>query len=1163
MPTDSVPEVVPSPFEAPERGLLLSTASVNGTTCKVLFDDGAPINVMSRRLARSLRIETRETDFAADMPDGRSHILAATVQPLRIKIGAYEERLHFAVCELHAYDIILGKKWRDDKQPAINYKHNKISFRFKHKNITIRATLKKPGNVICRQRLARDVKHQVPVYAIFLNGLEPEGDIGINSVEVNSSQQSRELARLLEEYKDIFPNELPPGLPPERSQEFKINLDKDAVPRKSGIYRLSEIELEELKKQLKTLIQQGFIQPSSSPWGSSVIFAAKKDGGWRMCVDYRALNKVTIKNAYPLPRIDDIFDQLRKAKYFTKIDLRSGYHQIRLSPESIPLTAFRTKYGFYEFTVLPFGLTNAPAVFMNLMNDVFRPYLDKFICVYLDDILVYSENYHDHLRHLRLTLQKLRAHKLYAKLSKCRFAATTVDYLGHVISADGFSMEGDKVQAIRSWSTPTSKRDVQSFLGMVNFYRRFIQDMAAVAAPLTRLTGNVDFEWSSAAQESFEKLKYLASKAPILRSFDPRYPIFVSTDASGYAVGAVLEQDEGDGRRPVAYFSQTLKIHEQRYSIRERELLAVVQAIRHWRYYLYGRAFEVNTDHESLRYLRSQEKLNDRQVRWLEFLEQFQFKIRPVKGTSNPVADALSREPRDAPAKHMPNQDLLSRVLLKTTDSSPRRTEINNLMTTSLEPKDLATLEAEYNADPEFADVFKEPIEPYRVHMGLLRRGDRTCIPVGTLRLGILHDYHDVPSQGHMGVKKTTKSIASKFYWKTLRKDIQRYVQSCDLCQRNKAGTHSPLGHLQPLDPPNQRWASVSMDFITPLPLTSRGHNGIFVVVDRHTKMLRLAPTKPESSAVAAAQLYHDHVYRSHGLPNDVICDRDRIFLSQFWRSLMDILKVKIRASSAYHPQTDGQTEIMNKKLEEILRNFVNHNQSDWDLYLVDAEVAYNRSPNAVTTYSPFFLNYGFEPRTVPADIPCSVESQVPAVSDWLRLLEESRKATVAAIQRANASRAKYANRHRRPCTIAVGDLVLLSTKHLMPDAYQGARKLMPKFSGPYRVTDAINDVTFRLDLPEAVLARRVHNAFHASLLKPYHRDEAFHRLPPPPPPVAFPDGDVEYEVDYILRSRKRRGRTQYLVKWKGYDDSENSWLAHKDLEHAPEALDAFLRRAS
>jgi len=281
-----------------------------------------------------------------------------------------------------------------------------------------------------------------------------------------------------------------------------------------------------------------------------------------------------------------------------------------------------------------------------------------------------------------------------------------------------------------------------------------------------------------------------------------------------------------------------------------------------------------------------------------------------------------------------------------------------------------------------------------------------------------------------MGVRKTTKPMARKYSWKTMRKDIQSYVQACDPCQRNKADTHSPLGHLKPLDPPTQRWASVSMDFMTPVPSTSRGHNGIYVVVDRLTKMIRLAATKPGCTAPVVALLSHEHVYRNHGLPVDVVCDRDPIFFSNFWKALTDILKVKIRASSAYHPQTDGQTEIVNKKVEEMLRNFVNHYQSDWDLYLVDVEVAYNRSPNAITTYSPFFLNYGYEPSTVAADLHCSTATNVATVSEWLQGLSRAQAHATKGITTANDTRAQYANRRRRPCSIVGGDLVLLSTKN-------------------------------------------------------------------------------------------------------------------------------------
>jgi RNase H-like domain found in reverse transcriptase/Reverse transcriptase (RNA-dependent DNA polymerase) len=333
-----------------------------------------------------------------------------------------------------------------------------------------------------------------------------------------------------------------------------------------------------------------------------------------MFVDYRALNQVTVRNSYPLPRLDDIFDKLRHAQYFSNIDLRSGYHHIRLDPDFITLTAFRTRYGLFEVLVLPFGLTNAPVIFMSFMNDVFRDHLDKFVLVYLDDILVYSPDLETHLAHLRLVLEQLRQNQLYAKLSKCTFCQQAVEYLGHVISSTGFSMEQKNVQAISSWPTPACKRDVQSFLEMIDFYRRFIKGCAAIARPLTCLTGKDPFLWGNREKKSFDRLRIAVSSAPVLRSFDPTLPTFVTTDASGYAFGAVLEQEEASHRRPVAFFSRSMQAAKQTYHPKEQELLAVVDSLRNWCAYLHGRHFTVFTDHESLKYLQTQDYLSPRQV---------------------------------------------------------------------------------------------------------------------------------------------------------------------------------------------------------------------------------------------------------------------------------------------------------------------------------------------------------------------------------------------------------------------------------------------------------------------------------------------------------------------------------------------------------------------
>lgn len=436
-------------------GLLSSAGTINGEPAKILFDDGALANFISSTFAKRLGIPTEVSTEAALMPDGNVHNLTSTKDPLDISTQEYTDNIYFAVCPLAAYDVILGKKWHEDYNVRKKYRTNVITFLKDGRRLRINAALELSKTIWSKHKLAQHIKRRNPVFAIFLRPQVLHDSIGLNSIQTASASTDKDIQDVLAEYQDVFPDDLPKGLPPDRGRPpFKIELTEEAEPHKKGIYRLSEPESQELLRQIRDLIEKGFIQPSTSPWGAPVLFAAKKDGGLRLCIDYRALNKQTVKNCYPLPRIDEIFDSLRQATLFTTLDLRSGYHQIRLDPESIPLTAFRTRYGLFEFLVVPFGLTNAPATFMNLVNDILRPYIDNFVSAYLDDILIFSKTREEHIRHLRQVLDKLREHKLYAKVSKCKYAQRSVDFLGHVVSANGFEMERVKVEAIKKWPKP-------------------------------------------------------------------------------------------------------------------------------------------------------------------------------------------------------------------------------------------------------------------------------------------------------------------------------------------------------------------------------------------------------------------------------------------------------------------------------------------------------------------------------------------------------------------------------------------------------------------------------------------------------------------------------------------------------------------------------------
>ncbi|GJX47779.1 putative nucleotidyltransferase, ribonuclease H [Tanacetum coccineum] len=425
-------------------------------------------------------------------------------------------------------------------------------------------------------------------------------------------------------------------LPPTRQVEFQIDLVPGAAPVARAPYRLAPAEMQELSAQLQELSDRGFIRPSSSPWGAPVLFVKKKDGSFRMCIDYRELNKLTVKNRYPLPRIDDLFDQLQGSRVYSKIDLRSGYHQLRVREEDISKTAFRTRYGHYEFQVMPFGLTNAPAVFMDLMNRVCKPYLDRFVIVFIDDILIYSKSRKEHEGHLKLILNLLKKEELYAKFSKCEFWLSKVQFLGHVIDSEGIHVDPAKIEAIKDWASPKTPTEIRQFLGLAGYYRRFIEGFSKIARPMTKLTQkSVKFEWGEKAEAAFQLLKQKLCSAPILALPEGSENFVVYCDASHKGLGAVLMQRE----KVIAYASRQLKVHEKNYTTHDLELGAVVFALKMWRHYLYGTKCVVFTDHKSLQHILDQKELNMRQrtmvrtVERLNILIDCEIRYHPGKGT--------------------------------------------------------------------------------------------------------------------------------------------------------------------------------------------------------------------------------------------------------------------------------------------------------------------------------------------------------------------------------------------------------------------------------------------------------------------------------------------------------------------------------------------------
>ncbi|KAJ9542555.1 hypothetical protein OSB04_029061 [Centaurea solstitialis] len=1059
-----------------------------------------------------------------DVADGRTVSVTSIYRNCLMEFSGVKFSIDLIPIAMKELCVIVGMDWLDSVEATINCRYKQVWVRTPSGGeLVIQGNTSRHGAALRSiGRARRHYQHGSRGLLAFVRDTREVGPV-----------KTAADVPVVQDYADVFPEELP-GIPPERQVEFRIDLVPGATPVAKAPYRLAPLEMKELFDQLQELLGKEFIRPSSSPWGAPILFVKKKDGSQRMCIDYRELNKRTVKNRYPLPRIDDLFDQLQGASWFSKIDLRSGYHQMRVREADVEKTAFRTRYGHYEFVVMPFGLTNAPAAFMDLMNRVCSRMLDRSVIVFIDDILVYSKTKEEHEVHLREVLETLRQEKLYAKFSKCAFWLREVQFLGHVVNRDGIMVDPAKISAVMQWGIPKTPSEIRSFLGLAGYYRRFIQDFSKIALPLTSLTKkSAAFSWGSKQQGAFDELRKRLCEAPVLTLPEGVEDMVVYCDASHQGLGAVLMQRG----KVIAYASRQLKPHECNYPTHDLELGAVVFALKMWRHYLYGVKCTIYTDHKSLKYLMDQPNLNMRQRRWLDVVKDYDCEILYHPGKANVVADALSRNPIGEPIRGL---------CLRMT-----------VMTPLLELIRKAQEEAVSDVNAKRERVIGEIPKLVRDSRGLLTRYGRIWVPqLGGNRQILFEEAHKSKFSIHPGATKMYRGLREDYWWPCMKRDVARYVEECLTCRKVKAEHQRPHGKLQPLEIPVWKWEQITMDLITKLPKTPRGFDAIWVIVDRLTKSAHFLPIQESSSADKLADIFVREIVRLHGVPVSIVSDRDTRFTSRFWERFQKEMGTQLHFSTAFHPQTDGQSERTIQTLEDMLRACVLDFGGSWDRYLPLAEFSYNNSFHASIGMPPFEMLYGRKCRTPICwgEVGHRVLGSTEIVLKTTELVQMIRERLATAQSRQKS----YADRRRSDLEFQVGDFVLLKVspwKGVIRFRKRG--KLGPRFIGPYKIIARVGKVAYRLELPDEL--RLIHNTFHVSQLRKCVRDESV--------VVPLEDIQIDEKLNYVEKpiallewkvKTLRNKEIRYVkVLWQHRKGSEWTWEPEEEMRaHYPELFD-------
>ena len=1208
--TDSSPANDEAGFASPFLTQVILSSADQQFPLRPLVDTGSsPHNIIHERLAPAVcqRLGLEPIRLAKKKLvqgfDGvvRKKPITHAIYPT-MSMGKHRETtVPFLITDVGYHDAILGKTWMNKNRVLLDLGNDSIMFPERQPvpsapppstklKILPRPSPRPNEDVFSIHSIGAAAFHllarrpksdNIQIFAMSMEDIntqlgffrDQEAEVvSLSAVEPanqNMEDVKNKLPAEYHEFLDVFDRSKADQLPPHRSYDHKIELNGDSRPPQTRAYRMSPYKLQKVKEYLNENLSKGFITPSQAPYSSPVLFALKANGDLRFCVDYRKLNAITKRNRYPLPLIEEVIGKLVGCKHLTRLDIIAAFNKLRMHPDSEDLTTFITALGSYKYHVLPFGLTNGPSTFQQYINDVLWDYLNEFCQAYLDDILIYSKTRKEHRQHVSKVLSRLREAGLQVDIKKCEFDVQETAFLGVIVSGQGLRMDPHKVEAVVNWRTPSNLKEVQGFVGFANFYRRFIKDFSKLVKPLVALTRkDTPFLWSPECSQAFESVKQQVTAAPVLRHFDPKRQAILETDASDYVTGGVLSQFDDDHiLHPVAFYSRSMVPAECNYHIYDKELLAIIRCFEHWRPELEGTdlPIQIFTDHQALKTFMESKELTRRQARYLDILSEFNFQIVFRPGRNNGKADALTRMPDSLPAgPHDERSKHQHQVIL-----TPDRVQIR---VNAIEESLFNRVHKANRGDPQ-CEEYRQAIQKgertlHGTDLGRCRVIDGALFKNGLLwvppcmHVEVLKEIHDQPASNHPGVTRMIDLLRRHYYWPGHTKTIKRYIRNCHPCQRSKAPRDQANGLLDPLPIPKQRWRDIAMDFITGLP-ESDGFNAICTLICRLSKERHYVPChwgEGGTSTEETLWILLWNVFRLHGLPFSITSDRGRQFVSTLWKALCERLGIKSNLSTAFHPETDGQSERANQDIKRGLRTYCNYMQDDWARWIPMLEFADNDNLSTSLGLSPFYFNHGFHPRMSFSPDCNSYETtrerlQATKADDIAKRMEELLEYGRSQLLKSQSSMEAQANKHRKDVSYEIGDRVWLSSRNVKTT--RPSKGLEDRQLGPFEVIEKVGS-SYRLQMPSNWKQESV---FHPKLLRPCANDPLPGQVAPPPKAHHFKRGD-EWDVDDVIDSRRYRNRLQYKVKWSGEERDDHWYYADAgEFDNAKEIVEEFHRR--